>query len=274
MSKELRMALIDSHVHTVLCRHAEGEVADFLAAASEAGLAGLAFTDHAPAPCGYDARHRMPLDQFSVYEQMVSRSRSGGYAGEVLFGIEADYYEGFESFLPSWLKSQPFDVVLGSVHYIGSWGFDNPDNLEGWRGADVAGVWRRYFDLVGRMVDTGIYDVVAHLDLPKKFGHRPPESSIREMAAPLLDRISRAGMAIELNTSGLRRPAAEIYPSVLILSLARERGIPICFGSDAHRPFEVGFGFSEAVRSAREAGYSDCVVFRQRRKHVCPLPVV
>jgi histidinol-phosphatase (PHP family) len=92
------------------------------------------------------------------------------------------------------------------------------------------------------------------------------------MARPVLDRIARSGMGIELNTSGLRKPVGEIYPSPLIVSMAREREIPICFGSDAHCPEDVGDRFTLALDLAREAGYTEYFRIRQRRKELVRLP--
>jgi histidinol-phosphatase (PHP family) len=89
---------------------------------------------------------------------------------------------------------------------------------------------------------------------------------------PALDRIAAAGMGIELNMSGLVRPCQEIYPSPLILNLARERGIPISFGSDAHGPQDVGRYFDQALKLAKDAGYTHCLRMRGRKKELVPLP--
>ena len=205
----------------------------------------------------------------------------------VLFGVEADYYDGCERFLQDWLPHQEFDLVLGSVHYIANWGFDNPDERHVWDSVDVTNTWATYFNLIGKLADsrlTGrrladgrladgrLADVVGHLDLPKKFGYRPSDRDLREMAQPVLDRIAAAGMAIEINSSGLRRPVHEIYPSALLLSLAKERDIPICFGSDAHRPEEVGWQFDASLALARSAGYTHAVQYRRRQCRPYALP--
>ena len=187
-------------------------------------------------------------------------------------GLEADYYEGCERFLGSWLPAQEFDFVLGSVHFIDGWGFDNPEERHIWDAADVTATWRRYFDVLTRLIDSNLFDAVGHMDLPKKFGYRPSDRDLREMVQPVLDRIADAGMGIELNTSGLRKPVGEIYPSPMIVSMAREREIPICFGSDAHSPGDVGDRFALAFNLAREAGYTDYFKIRQRKKELTPLP--
>jgi len=267
------LTLPDYHIHTALCRHAEGEAGDYRSAAGTKGLEEICFTDHAPNPDGYDPRHRMRLEQFPLYRDAVAAIR-GDEAPRVLFGVEADYYEGCERFLDSWLPAQGFDFVLGSVHFIDGWGFDNPEERHIWDSVDVAATWRKYVEVIMRLVETRLFDAVGHMDLPKKFGHRPPDKDLKEMVQPVLDRMAEAGMGMELNTSGLRKPVGEIYPSPLIVSLAHERGIPICFGSDAHSPSDVGIDFALALALAREAGYTDYFRIRQRKKERVPLPGV
>jgi len=260
----------DYHIHTFLCKHAEGMPADYVAAARARGVPEMCFADHAPAPDGYDPGVRMSIEQFPEYVEMISALR-GGTAPHVLYGIEADYYEGCRAFLESWLPEQDFDLVLGSVHYINDWGFDHPDNLAVWDSVDVTETWRKYFDLLGALADTRLFDIVGHLDLPKKFGHRTEEGALTEIAAPVLDRVAAAGMAVELNTGGLRCPVGEIYPSLLVLELCRERNIPIVFGSDAHSADCVGHAFEQAVNLAAQAGYTESLRFRARKGAPVPL---
>lgn len=261
----------DYHLHTRLCKHAEGEPAAYRAAARQLDLAEICFTDHAPAPCGYDSAYRMQLNEFPEYREWVEKLMPDTDTPRVLFGIEADYYQGCRQFLEAWLAEQPFDIVLGSVHYIGAWGFDSPENRAVWERTDLHQAWRDYFRLVGELADTGLFDVLTHPDLPKKFGHRIDEKLLSQMAAPALDRIAAAGMAIEINTAGLRKPVGEIYPASAILVLAYERGIPITFGSDAHAPGEVGEGFRQAVNLAMGAGYRERARFKKRKRTLVPL---
>ena len=75
-------------------------------------------------------------------------------------------------------------------------------------------------------------------------------------ASRALHAIRQAGAALELNTAGLRKPVGEAYPAPGLLAEARALGIPLTFGSDAHRPEEVGWAFDQAAVTAREAGYA------------------
>jgi len=264
--------LPDYHVHTPLCQHARGTPSECVLAARRCGLPEVCFTDHGPVADGYDPTNRMTPAEFPAYVAAVREAGRKGPPPEVRLGIEADYYPRGLDHLSRWLPAQGFDYVLGSVHYIGDWGFDQMSLSHVWHSVDVVGTWREYFRLVGELAASGLYDAVAHLDLPKKFGHRPDDDEVREMARPALDRIARAGMAIEVNTSGLRKPVGEIYPSPLLLELAREHDIPILFGSDAHAPEHVGYAFDRALTLARDAGYTEYVRYRGRRPERVPLP--
>ena len=263
--------LPDYHMHTALCKHAKGTVSDYRRAAGTLGIPEICFVDHAPNPDGYDSDHRMNLNEFCNYQAIVG-ALMDHQSPHVLFGVEADYYRGCETFLEKWLEIQDFDLVLGSVHFIEDWGFDNPTVKQVWNSVDVTETWRAYFKLVMKLVETRLFDVVSHLDIPKKFGHRPSDKDIKEMVQPVLDWVAVAGMGMELNTSGLRKPVGEIYPSPLIVSLARERDIPICFGSDAHSPQDVGKDFPAALQLARDAGYTHYFRVRKRKKTLVPLP--
>jgi histidinol-phosphatase (PHP family) len=265
--------LPDYHMHTALCNHAKGTVSDYRKAAGALGIPEICFVDHAPNPDGYDPKHRMNLNAFCTYQEIVG-AEMDHEAPYVLFGVEADYYRGCEIFLEQWLERQDFDLVLGSVHFIDDWGFDNPNVKQVWNSVDVTDTWATYFKLVMKLVETRLFDVVSHLDIPKKFGHRPSDHHIKEMVQPVLDRVAAVGMGMELNTSGLRKPVGEIYPSALIVSLALERDIPICFGSDAHNPQEVGKDFPAALKLARDVGYTHYFRSRKRKKTLVPLPEV
>ncbi len=263
----------DYHMHTPLCKHATGTPGQFWQTAAAQGLREIAFTDHSPDPSGYDAAYRMEVDQFEEYRRMV-RPLQDGRTPPVLFGIEAEYYPAAERYLAEWLPQGNFDVILGSVHYLGDWGFDNPDYRHIWNSVDIKAAWQTYMELMIKLVGSGLFDVIGHFDLPKKFGHRLRDRDLKEMVQPVLDHVMKSGLAIEINTAGWRKEVGEAYPSPLILYLAHERGIPICFGSDAHEPENVGYRFDDAVRLAQEAGYTESVVFRGRQRQSLPLPSV
>jgi histidinol-phosphatase (PHP family) len=260
---------VDHHLHTRRCGHAEGTPAEFLAAAD--GLAGVGFNDHLPFidAAMTDPALAMAWDDLPAYVDDVLRLKEK--SARVLLGIEADFIPGQEGRLREVLEDLPLDYVYGSVHWVGDWPFDDSRGLARYEGADITALYRAYYGLVVEMARAGLFDVWAHPDVPKKFGFLPTES-VYDAERAALEAVAAAGMAMEVNTSGLRKPIGEIYPKADMLRRAYALGIPITFGSDAHRPGEVGWEFGRAVAVARDAGYETYVTFRERERAVVPLP--
>lgn len=237
--------LYDCHLHTPLCGHATGAPREYAQAALDAGLAGLCFTDHAPMPAWYDAPWRMRLDQFQEYVDGV-RAVQAEFAGrlDVRLGLEADFHPGTERFVEGLLTAHDWDYVIGSVHYLGAWGFDNPEFVDEYGARDLGGLYTDYYTLIGGAARSGLFDSIGHLDLPKKFGHRDPGGAA---ALRALDAVAEAGLSLDFNTAGWRKPVAEAYPAPDLVAEAVNRGIGFVLGSDAHQPQEVGFRFADAA---------------------------
>jgi len=258
--------MIDLHMHTPRCGHASGEPSEYVAAARSAGVRTMAFCDHLPLPPGYAPGYAMEWVELPDYVADVRSLADGARAAggpEVLLGTEADWLPGHEELVRGALDAHPFDIVLGSVHFIDDWAFDDPELREGYRQWTPDLLWERYFQDLCTAAGTGLYDVMAHPDLIKKFGCLPlgdPRRYFREAAAAFAE----AGVAVEVNTAGLRKPCAEIYPSLDFLRACRERGVPATVGSDAHVPGDVGAGWPAARILLVEAGYDSLVVFRGR----------
>jgi histidinol-phosphatase (PHP family) len=263
--------ILDYHMHTPLCKHATGEPEEYARRALERGLDEIGFSDHSPMPPTYDPDWRMDLGQYTQYIDLVRRCRMTYPRLSIKLGLEADFHPGTEEFVGEILARYPFDYVIGSVHYLGSWGFDNPALAHLYEGKDIYELYRQYWDLITGLAETRLFDIVGHPDVIKKFGHRP-ERDYESLEWDALRAVARAGMALDVNTSGLRRPAQEIYPSLRILRAAREMGIGITFGSDAHEPRLVGESFPEALAWVRAAGYTHFRRYTRRSFDLVPLP--
>jgi len=252
----------DSHMHTPLCRHATGTPTEYALAAIDAGLSGITFTDHMPMPAWYDAGWRMHRDQLPYYVDLVLEAREAVSGRlEVRLGLEADYHPGTERWVEDVLNAYPWDYVIGSVHYLGAWGFDNPEYQDEYAWRNMTGLYRQYYALVEGAARTGLFDAVGHLDLPKKFGHHDPDTSA---ALAALDVIAAKGMALDFNTAGWRKPVTEAYPSPDLAREAVHRGIPFVLGSDAHAPEEVAYRFGDARQLLAEDG-ARVVTFASRQ---------
>jgi histidinol-phosphatase (PHP family) len=201
------------------------------------------------------------------YARSIEAAKSAGLP--VLLGLEMDWIPGRADVLERFLAPYDWDIVLGSVHYIGSWGFDDTRFLAEWERRDVATAWGDYAGLVRDLAESGLADVLSHPDLPKVFGHRPRDET------PLHDAIvegaARHGTAIELNSNGIRR-CKEIYPAMPVVERAHALGLPITLASDAHRPERVGADFEALAVWARRGGYREAVRFEARAARPYPLP--
>jgi histidinol-phosphatase (PHP family) len=193
--------------------------------------------------------------------RIVEQAKSMGLP--VLLGIEMDWIHGRADELRRFLAPYDWDIVLGSVHYIGAWGFDDPQFLDEWGKRDVAAAWGDYGALVKELAATGLADVLAHPDLPKVFGHRPADET--PLHAAIVEGALVNGTALELNSNGIRR-AKEIYPAQPLLARARAAGLPITFASDAHTPDRVGANFGDLAAWARTAGYDEASAFIARKR--------
>src|SRR5262249_22025872 len=238
----------------------------------------LGFSDHLflywlPAD-GRDPLLGMAEWEHDYYIQDVERCRTR-YAADITIRLstEADFIPGHEQRLESILRGYDWDYVIGSVHFIDGWGFDDSRYRSKFASHDIDALYAHYFDLVGDSAETGLFDTIGHCDLVKKFGHRPAVDQSLAYTS-LAARLSGAGVCVEVNTGGLRKPVGEAYPHPSLLQALRQANVPVTFGSDAHAPQEVAHEMGVACELMREAGYSEFVKYNGRRRTSVPLPAV
>ncbi|MEW6446744.1 MAG: histidinol-phosphatase HisJ family protein [Bacillota bacterium] len=266
--------LVDYHLHTRRCGHATGRLAEYVRFAEIRGLREIGFADHIPQyflpPHRRDPGLAMTEQELEAYVREVEGAAAASKEISVRLGIEADYSPGQEKKLEAILDRYPFDYVLGSVHYLSGWGFDNPSEVQGYSERDIDALYVEYFGLIRQMATTGLFDVVAHPDLLKKFGYRP-RGNIHSLYEETVRVIAAAGLVVEVNTAGLRQPVEEIYPAPAFLELCYRYEVPVTLGSDAHRPEDVGRDFDRAEALLRKVGYREVAVFEKRRRTFLPL---
>jgi histidinol-phosphatase (PHP family) len=193
-------------------------------------------------------------------------------------GIEADFLPGREDRLANFLDGRDWDYVVGSVHFLRDDAIDvhgEPDwePWDVWRGADPEKVWARYFETLGEAARSGIFDILAHLDLVKVFaGHVPvPDGDLRRFYERAMDGIADSDVAVEVSTAGLRKPVAEIYPAPALLEMCLDAGRPVALSSDAHEPDQLGHEYERAVELLRGLGVTEIAVFDGRERRMVEL---
>lgn len=247
--------LNDYHIHAL--SHGEYNytwdwLCQFVEKAQKEQLAEIGFAEHD------EFRH---LINFDIIRQLREQFPSI----KVKLGLEVDYMRDRENEIREIEASCDWDYLIGSVHFIDGWAFDHPDYKGRFATDDIDEVYFNYFNLVKQAVEANHFDIVGHLDLVKIWGYKPGKNSLLYYAEPVLESIKDAGMAVEINTSGLRKPVGEIYPAPDIINKMKSMDIPVLFGSDAHQPEQVGMDYKKAALIAKKAGYNEIVNFSHRK---------
>jgi len=268
--------VIDLHTHHARCGHAAGTLEEVARDAFAAGIRVFGWSDHAPLFAD-------PRDHPEPGTQMA-RSQWDGYLREALgvrrrletelagfdirLGVEADFLPGTEDAYRRALARDELDYVLGSVHEVGGRHIFKPRTFADLE--DVDAFHEGYWQALRAAVESGLFDVVAHLDAIKAMVPAPHRDMAAEIEATLAC-IADAGIAVEINGSGLSK-AGELFPSPAIVAALVRRDVPITLGSDAHRSEQLARGFAESAALLRRLGRQRVVTFRRHEPVWIELP--
>ena len=256
----------------------EGEIGDYAAAASCAGLSAYGASGHAPLP--FDCDYAMPLATLDTYCDDVRKvAERWEDRLAVYLGLELDYVPGLSSFYEREFLGRGFDYFVASVHYVGDpgtvpWAYDESEDvfireIQSRHAGDSRPVVEDYYSrlcaMVREVANWGVPSFVGHFDriaLWNRDDRYFPTSDSWYLALvdEALNAIQSAGMAIELNTSGWTKPAAKPNPNLTVLRRSVERRIPLIVSADAHQASKVARLYREAVELLRKAGYGEVIV--------------
>lgn len=244
--------------------------------AANRGLREIAVTDHAdfdPADLGYQ------FYDYERYNRDVAAAREAlGARITVRRALELGYQAERHEEIAAFLGGKDYDFVLGSVHFAGGLNVCDPPTWAAHvAGRPPADAYADYFAAVAATARSGLVDVLSHLDLCKRHATGVLGRLRYADVADLVDTALRAaidnGVAIEINTSGLRQDPGEPFPALDTLRRYVELGGEwITLGSDSHRPEHLAGGWEVAVGMAREAGVRWLATFENRRPILHPLP--
>jgi histidinol-phosphatase (PHP family) len=284
--------MLDYHLH--LWPHGQrdtaptiDQLAEYCATAADAGVTEIALTEHLfrfrqadellhgfwnedPDPAlresmaaYWDDHARADMD---AYVSCVLEAKSLGLP--VVLGLEVDYYANRMDQVVELLSGYPFDVLLGSVHWIGIWRFDDlddPVSMRQWSTRDVEGAWDQYTEAIAELAATGACDVLAHPDLIKVAGYRPlsPDECLDRLA----EAAATSKMAAECSSAGLRKPVGEAYPAPALLRRFVDAGVPFTTASDAHARVHVADRAAELRRLLSSFGVDSLQAYSAREPH-------
>lgn len=204
---------------------------------------------------------------FSKFVDVVLEAKEEGLP--VLLGLEVDFFPDNIEAVLEFLEPYPWDVLLGSIHWIDGWWFDRPHSEFEWERLGARAVYERYFEVLAEMAESGTMDVITHPDRVKKERkHFLTEQT--DLYARFLQSAQKTNAVMEVNTGGLRHHVHEIYPSPTFLEMIHDADLGISFGSDAHQPKEAAWGLDLARAEAAEAGFTHEARFAQRQRTMVP----
>jgi histidinol-phosphatase (PHP family) len=207
-------------------------------------------------------------NDLDTYVECAQEARDAGLP--LVIGLEVDYYEGRMDDVAGLLSGYPFDVLLGSVHWVGCWRFDDLDDavsMAEWSGRDVDACWDSYTEAMEELAASGACDVLAHPDLIKVAGHIPDAPG--EWWDRIAEAASSSGMAAELSSSGWRKPVGEQFPALGLLERFVARGVPLTTASDAHHLDHVAYRADDLRALLGTVGVGELQGYRKR----VPYPV-
>ena len=283
--------MLDLHTH--VWRHEPGtptptldQLASYCEAAAAAGIVEIAITEHShrftriadevfphwdrprSGPVADATEHVLDVEGGGDLDRYVTALlEAQAYGLPILVGLEVDHLPGATGAMASVLAEYPFDVLLGSVHWLDEWLFDAYGTeafLARWNDRDVDEVFAQYVDSVLDLAASGTIDVLAHLDVIKVAGHRAPR--LAEHEARLVDGLANAGVVIELSSAGLRKPVADTYPSPSLLDGLLAAGLAITTACDAHHVGQIGEGYDVLRRVLDDRSVRELVTFRRRER--------
>jgi histidinol-phosphatase (PHP family) len=197
------------------------------------------------------------------YIELIEKVKALGYP--VKLGLEMDYIPERQEEIRAFVNEFPFDYVLGAVHWLGDFGFDHPDCRNQWGQKNVDEVHREYYNVLGKAINSGVFDGIAHPDVIKVFGYKA-QKDMGDIYEKIALAIKNKGLCAEVSTAGIRKPVGEIYPGAHLMSFFAKHDIPIMINSDAHCPEDVGRDFEKAMDYVRSFGYNKLYYFEKRSK--------
>jgi histidinol-phosphatase (PHP family) len=263
--------MFDYHVHTTHSADCNTPIEASCEAAIATGVTEVAFTDH------IDHEPSGMCYGFYDYEKYMASIRSArdryGDRLTILAGAEVDFNRRIKDDVERFLERHEYDFVIGSVHYGEDGVLIFPEYFDR---RSIDDVFREYYEELHAAADTGWFDTIGHIDLPKRYapataGEYDP-MRYRESLEAIFRTLIANGTSFEINTSGIRQAPRASMPSAQIVELyARMGGRLVTMGSDSHVPNTIGAGFVRTFTMLELAGITEVSRFRNRVREQVPI---
>jgi histidinol-phosphatase (PHP family) len=267
-------AVLDYHVHSEFSVDCDTPMVESCRAAIAAGVTEIAFTDHLdhePADPGFGYyRPEAYLDAVAaVREQFAGRLT-------VLAGVEVDFNERIAPQVERFLNryGDRYDFVIGSVHYTDSGELIFPRYF---RGRELDDIFVPYLRQLKLAAETGWFDTLGHLDLPKRYAPAETHGTYdpmvyRSLLEPIFAALIERGTSFEINTSGMRQAPRTSMPGPAVVRwYAEAGGRLVTTGTDSHLADTIGAGLPATLAMLELCGISSVSAFRGRQRRQVPI---
>ncbi len=264
------------HTHT---HYSDGKMppVDYVHEAIRQRMKTLGFSDHSP--LSFDNPFSIKMESYQDYcREIRALKKQFENEIEIYLALEIDFIPLMSEDFKSLKEAGSLDYVIGSVHLVGQgredqlWFTDGPyidtydQGLQKFYGNDIRKGVKAFYEQTNRMIESQEMDVIGHFDKIKMHNQNryftEDERWYKELVMETLGMIRDNKLIAEINTRGIYKKRCDsLFPSPWIIKEMKKMNIPIIISSDAHQPVELQMLFAEAVEAARQAGYTETMIF-------------
>ncbi len=265
------------HSHTQYS-DGKGDAELYVKSAVEHKMYAYGFSCHSPVPfnSGWNMKYENVLEYLNTINYLKEK-----YSGQIklFLGMEIDYIKnitGIKNF-----THLNLDYTIGGIHFLGffengrAWDYDGgkplyEKGLKELFGSDIKRLVKYYYEQINEMVINEQPDVIAHLDLIKKYNKgnyffNENEKWYQDIVDESLAIIAKSKSIVEINTRGvLKGLDHEFYPSNFIIDKCKKAGIKVCLSADTHHPDDVMALLPDVRKLLKEKGFKEVFIFDEK----------
>jgi len=240
------------HTHHYLCKHAIGNVEDYVKEALKIGLKELGISDHAPNSRVNDHYVRMNLSELPIYLEDIEKNQIK-YKGQIsiIKGLEVEYFYDHEQYYD--FLREKVDYLIHGQHYISM--TNSMNNLISGFSLTTVDQINKYATYLEDAMESGYFDIIAHPDL-YLHSYLQFDKYAENVAHRICKAAKKHNLVLEYNANGYRKKGKNTengfiqnYPREEFWKIVKGYNCKTIFGSDAHEPILL---YNDTVKKAEE----------------------